>query len=177
MKIGEKLNRLRKKNGLTLAELASRCELTKGFLSQLENDITSPSIATLEDILEALGTDISEFFQEQVESKIVFRKSDFFEDERDGFQISWVIPDAQKRAMEPIVITLEPGAHSFSLSPRETEEFGIVLNGSVTLHYGKRIEIIRKGETFYFEGSEEHSLSNSGKTVAKVLWVATPPSF
>ncbi len=43
MEIGQKIKDLRLKNGLTLEELASRSELTKGFLSQLERDLTSPS--------------------------------------------------------------------------------------------------------------------------------------
>ncbi len=50
MDIGSKIKRLRQANGLTLEELANRSELTKGFLSQLERDLTSPSVATLEDI-------------------------------------------------------------------------------------------------------------------------------
>ena len=56
MDIGAKIKLLRIKNQLTLEELANRSELTKGFLSQVERNLTSPSIATLEDILEALGT-------------------------------------------------------------------------------------------------------------------------
>ena len=64
MDIGQKIKRLRIKNGLTLEELASRSELTKGFLSQVERDLTSPSISTLEDILEALGTTLADFFKE-----------------------------------------------------------------------------------------------------------------
>ena len=62
MDIGGKIKMLRQANGLTLEELANRSELTKGFLSQLERDLTSPSITTLEDILEALGTNLQEFF-------------------------------------------------------------------------------------------------------------------
>ncbi len=50
MKIGEKIRRLRVQNSLTQEELADRCELTKGFISQVERDLTSPSIATLMDI-------------------------------------------------------------------------------------------------------------------------------
>ena len=57
MDIGRKLKQLRIRNDLTLEELASRSELTKGFLSQVERNLTSPSVSTLEDILEALGTD------------------------------------------------------------------------------------------------------------------------
>ena len=67
MDIGQKIKRLRTKNGLTLEELASRSELTKGFLSQVERNLTSPSIATLNDILEALGTTLAAFFKEEQE--------------------------------------------------------------------------------------------------------------
>ncbi len=49
--IGLKIKGLRLENGLTQDELASRCELTKGFISQVENNLTSPSINTLDDIL------------------------------------------------------------------------------------------------------------------------------
>ena len=58
MKIGEKIKRLRIRNQLTQEELANRCELSKGFISQVERDLTSPSITTLLDILECLGTNI-----------------------------------------------------------------------------------------------------------------------
>ena len=59
MEIGAKIKRLRLQLNLSQAELADRCELTKGYISQLENDVTSPSIATLIDILSALGTDLA----------------------------------------------------------------------------------------------------------------------
>ena len=62
MEIGNKIKRLRLQRGLTQEELAARTELSKGFISQLERDITSPSIATLLDILEALGADVAAFF-------------------------------------------------------------------------------------------------------------------
>ncbi|MCG4775156.1 helix-turn-helix domain-containing protein, partial [Lawsonibacter sp. DFI.5.51] len=64
MDIGEKIKRLRIEKQLTQEELANRCELSKGFISQLENNLTSPSIATLIDILEILGTNLKEFFNE-----------------------------------------------------------------------------------------------------------------
>ena len=73
MNIGEKIKRLRVKNSLTQEELADRCELTKGFISQVERDLTSPSIATLVDILEGLGTNLKDFFNETVDEKIVFK--------------------------------------------------------------------------------------------------------
>ena len=63
----------------TQEELADRAELSKGFISQLERNLTSPSIATLTDILQCLGSTLSEFFYEPPEEQIVFGKSDYFE--------------------------------------------------------------------------------------------------
>ena len=67
MDLGSKIKQMRNKKGLTQEELADRCELTKGYISQLENNLNSPSIATLTDILSALGSNLSEFFQEERE--------------------------------------------------------------------------------------------------------------
>ena len=62
MEIGIKIKEMRLKKQLTQEELADRCELTKGYISQIENDLTSPSIATLKDILQVLGSSLSDFF-------------------------------------------------------------------------------------------------------------------
>ena len=67
MLIGNKIKELRLKNGLTQEELADRCELTKGFISQLERELTSPAISTLVDILSGLGTNLHEFFSEDTD--------------------------------------------------------------------------------------------------------------
>ena len=79
MELGNKIKALRLQSDLTQEELADRCELTKGYISQLENDLTSPSITTLVDILSALGTNLKDFFSDEVEEKVVFKEEDFFE--------------------------------------------------------------------------------------------------
>ena len=111
MNIGAKLKELRTLKGLTQEELADRAELSKGFISQLERDLTSPSIATLMDILQCLGTTIGEFFNETPEEQIVFGKNDYFtkEDTELKNEIKWIIPNAQKNIMEPIHLVLSPG--------------------------------------------------------------------
>lgn len=177
MDIGSKIKRLRIKNELTLEELASRSELTKGFLSQVERNLTSPSIATLNDILEALGTTLAAFFKEEKEEKSVFTKDDYFVDEREKCVVNWIVPNAQKNEMEPILIELEPGGESQTLDPHDGEEFGFVLSGRVLLVDGDKETMIRKGETFYMKGLNTHYLKNESSAVAKVLWITTPPLF
>ncbi|MBR3693974.1 MAG: helix-turn-helix domain-containing protein, partial [Erysipelotrichales bacterium] len=119
MELGNKIKELRVKNNLTLEELASRCELTKGFLSQLERDLTSPSISTLEDILEALGTTLAEFFQTKQDEQLVFTNDDHFVDEREGYTVSWIVPNALKNEMEPIILDIKPKQSSFIMEPHE----------------------------------------------------------
>ena len=180
MEIGGKIKRLRVRLGLTQEELAARTELTKGFISQLERDITSPSIATLMDILEALGTNVSEFFSDREDDALaVYTAEDMFikEDEAAGVSIRWLVTNAQKNAMEPILVTLAPGASTEQQDPHEGEEFGYVLSGIVTLVCGEQKRRVRRGDAFYFRPTGVHYLTNSGKRTGKVLWVSTPPSF
>ena len=179
MDIGAKINQLRKKNGLTQEELADRCELSKGFISQVERGLTSPSIATLIDMLECLGTTLKDFFNESSQEKIVFTKQDVFEkeDKECNNMITWLIPNAQKNDMEPILINIEPGGRSSVGAPHDGEEFGYVIAGSVYVHLGNKKFKAKKGDSFYFRPTSDHYLYNPGKTKAIVLWVATPPSF
>lgn len=177
MEIGKKIKRLRIQKGLTLEELARRSELTKGFLSQLERDLTSPSIATLNDIVEALGSSLADFFKEEQPEQLVFRKKDFFIDAQESYTVHWIVPNTQKNEMEPILLELPQGGESFSMNPHSGEEFGYVLEGTVQLFAGEEKFTVHKGETFYLSGKNRHYLKNEKKTTAKVLWVSTPPLF
>ena len=177
--IGEKIKSLRIKNDLTQEELADRSELTKGFISQVERDLTSPSIATFMDILEGLGTNLKDFFNESIDEKIVFTKEDVFESENEDlkYNLKWIVPNAQKNIMEPILIDLEVGGRSKDDFPHEGEEFGYVLCGSIYLHIGKEKYKVQEEQSFYFKANSNHYISNEGRSRAKIIWVSTPPSF
>ncbi len=179
MNIGAKIKDLRVKNGLTQEELADRSELSKGFISQLERDLTSPSIATLTDILQCLGSDLCTFFQEEKEEQIVFNDSDYFRkvDSELQNQIEWIIPNAQKNAMEPIRLTLKPGGTTYPDNPHDGEEFGYVLSGVVYIYLGKKRYKAKKGEAFYYKADTTHYMKAGTKTGAVILWISTPPSF
>ena len=177
MEIGQKLKELRVLKGLTQEELADRAELSKGFISQLERDLTSPSIATLTDILQCLGTNLTEFFSAETEEQVVFGNEDYFvkTDTELKNTIQWIIPNAQKNIMEPILLTLEKGGSTYPDTPHEGEEFGYVLQGSVMIHVGSRSFRARKGESFYFTSDKKHYITS--KSGAVLLWVSSPPSF
>jgi Predicted transcriptional regulators len=179
MNIGRKLKELRVTKGLTQEELADRAELSKGFISQMERDLTSPSIATLVDILQCLGTDLKDFFNDSSDTQIVFKDIDYFKkiDSDLKNKIEWIIPNAQKNIMEPIRITLEPGGSTYPDNPHEGEEFGYILQGSITVHLGNISYKAKKGEAFYFTANKKHYITASVKTGATLIWVSSPPSF
>ncbi len=179
MDLGNRIRNLRNKNNLTLEELASRCELTKGFLSQLERNLTQPSITTLEDICEALGITMSKFFEEESNEKIVFSADDAFVDEKELSITNWIVPNAQKNEMEPIILELKPSGESQLIYPHEGEEFGYVLSGKITIYFehDEKGIVVKKNEAFYINGDKEHFLRNESMNNARVLWVCTPPIF
>ena len=180
MDIGANLRRLRVSLNLTQEELADRAELSKGFISQVERNLTSPSIATLTDLLECLGSSLESFFSKKAEEKLVFQKEDLFEkvDDTDlKGVITWLVPNAQKNLMEPILVELGPQGRTQIVPPHDGEEVGYVLQGTVQLVVGARQHKVQAGESFCLHPGEPHHVYNPGKRSAKFLWVSTPPSF
>lgn len=179
MEIGDRIKNLRQKIGLTQEELAERSELTKGFISQLERDLTSPSIDSLSDVLEALGTNLGEFFQRKKEEKIVFTRDDYFEGyyEKLGLKMEWIVPNAQKNSMEPILFTFEKGGETKEYTPFEGEEFGYVLEGEVTLVLGDKEFEVKEGETFYIFPDETRYIRNDFDGISRIIWITNPPNF
>lgn len=177
MDLGKKIKQMRNQKGLTQEELADRCELTKGYISQLENDLNSPSIATLTDILAALGSNLAEFFREETQEKVVYSKAEFIQKSGDGAMQLWLIPNAQKNMMEPILVELDENCSTAEDIPHEGEEFGYVLEGKVAVVLGNKQHLCKKGEAFYYAAEKPHFIRNKGKSKAKFLWISTPPNF
>jgi len=178
VKIGQKLRKLRRADSLTQEELASRADLTKGYISQLENDATSPAISTLRDILDVFGVSISEFFAEPHESQVVFGKeSTVVATDENGVRVELLVPGAQNRTMDPALVTLQPGEAMEEQSLHEGEEFGFLLSGRIELALDDKVYVVKKHECFFFPSNQRHAVRNISNAPAKILWVVTPPTF
>jgi quercetin dioxygenase-like cupin family protein len=79
--------------------------------------------------------------------------------------------------MEPIILTLEESGFYTEDTPHEGEEFGYVLKGTIELKLGNKKYKVKTGESFYFKPNVNHQISNTGKKLAKIIWVSSPPSF
>ena len=176
--VGERIRDLRRSSGLTQEELAHRSGLTKGFISQLERDLSSPSLESLVSILRALDTGIAAFFKDQDEEPFVFGDGDSNNadtyPEVSGFRL--MVPGGANCGMEPAVVTFEPGQEIEEKS-HSGEEFGYILQGKVIVTYGRRQMTAGRGQCFYFVADRAHKLANPFAKRAKVLWVSSPPTF
>lgn len=179
VEIGERLKRLRMINSLTQEELASRADLTKGYISQVENDATCPSIATLKDILDVFGVSMQEFFTVPVETEVVFGSDSRVQstDDDDPVMVELLVPGAQNRELDPALVTLKPGAEMDLQDVHEGEEFGYLLRGCIEVCLDDKVYTVKKDECFLFASDRRHTVRNVGKGMAKILWVVTPPTF
>lgn len=176
--IGRKIRNLRNLNGLTQQELADRTELTKGYISQLENGLVAPAVITLFDLIECLGSTPAEFFREEEQEQVVFPESGFFEKTDDaGSRIQWIVPTAQKNMMEPLLVVIQPHSRLEDDTPHAGEEFGYVISGRIRLHLGEKQYVVKAGESFYYASKRNHYIENTTSSAAKFIWVSTPPSF
>ncbi len=169
---------LRQAKNLTQEELASRAGLTKGFISQIERNLTSLSVESLIGILDALDEKPSRFFDGAIDEKIVFKVKDRVELEKENVRLFQIlVPAAQNRLMDPALLELNEGETTPEEEPHEGEEFGLVIAGNIELVFGSNTFKLKKGECFYFEATKGHYIANRRKTRALVLWVSSPPNF
>jgi quercetin dioxygenase-like cupin family protein len=88
-----------------------------------------------------------------------------------------LVPDAQNRRMDPVLVTLQRGEATPAHGPHEGDEFGFVLQGKVELKLDNAVHKLSKEDCFYFSAQRVHCVENSGPYLARILWVVTPPIF
>lgn len=178
LKIGEKIRALRLSSDLTQEELADRAQLTKGFISQLENDQTSISVDSLDDLLQALGVTLSEFFSDTAEEKVVFGPTERVPVEGWGAsKFELLVPGSTNNMMDPVLLEMKPGEKMEPRGPHAGEQFGFVFSGTATLRIDKKSYSVPPRHCFYFESDRTYQLMNNGRSVVKLLWVITPPQM
>ncbi|MEE1108278.1 helix-turn-helix domain-containing protein [Macrococcoides canis] len=176
MDIGKKIKDLRRQKNLTQEELGERTDLSKGYISQLERNLCSPSMETFFNILEVLGSKPKDFFSEQqYEQRIYYPKSEqtIYDEYDDGYMINWLVPDSNEFDMEPVIITIEPGKKYKKFLPSMSDSFIYVLQGEASIHIGRKDYHAKCGESFYFKANESHQLFNRTDKATRVLIVAT----
>ncbi|MGY3765791.1 helix-turn-helix domain-containing protein [Vagococcus vulneris] len=176
MLIGKKIKDLRIQKALTQEELGERTDLSKGYISQLERDLSSPSMETFFSILEVLGVTPKEFFDEKKQSQqVIYTKEDYthYVEPDKGFVINWLVPDSNEKEMEPILLELTTTGEYKEFEPSLSDTFGFVLEGRIMVEIGSEKYYANKGETIYYHASKKHQLTNAYKGKSRIIIVAT----
>lgn len=181
--LGERIRELRKARDITLAELAEATGLSVGYLSQVERDISDPSIKALHDIAAALGVNISWFFDASSPEHIEERDYVVRAGRRRRLTFSSGITDELlsphlRGQLELLCSRFEPGSYSGDEPyTHRGEEAGIVISGTLEIWIGSRHFMLEAGDSFSFPSTVPHRYRNPGQVEAIVIWAITPPSY
>lgn len=181
--IGSRLKYARIMRGLRLADLAQRAECSQSLLSKIENRRATPSLSLLHRLAQALGTNIQWFFTFDSEvPKVAFRSEEriimeFNLREVEGTTVERLAPIFDGQLLQALLFVVHPGGHSLTDIKHDGEDFGYVLEGEIELSVDGEKYRLRPGDTFQFRSERPHGYRNSGKIVARVLWINTPPTY
>ena len=159
--IGERIRMMRQAKSLTQEELASRAGLTKGFISQVERNLTSLSVESLLGILDALDQKASVFFDEGFDEKIVFgagRQGRRWRGSRQR-NVRHTRPGRAEQAYGPCApYSAQPARRRTRRSRTKEKSSASCCQAPIDVMLGLKTYRVRKGECFYFKASKKHYL-------------------
>ena len=187
MDVGARLRAVRETRGLSQRELAARAGLTNGTISLIEQNKSSPSVASLKSLLDAIPMTMSEFFSDLEngagEPKYFYTPDEFTElspqDRGLDARLSLrQLGDATRHALMVLHETYPPGADTGpDLLSHEAEEAGIVISGIVEVTVGDQVRVLNPGDGYIFDSRLPHRFRNIGRDPCTIVSACTPPTF
>ncbi len=180
LQLGPRIRSLRQARHETLRELAERAGVTESFLSQVEREVTSPSIASVQRIARALDLGIAELFVEEPPIGRVVRRE---ERRRIAYQglnaVDEFLTSGRDGRLQVILTTLQPGGGTGdeAYTHDSDEEVVIVLEGRLELWVGDEHHVLEEGDAITHPSRQPHRNRNPGPGRAVILFCSTPPSF
>lgn len=182
--IGTRLKHQRRLRGLSLKDIASGAGCSEGYLSKIENDKVAPSLSMLHRIVRVLGINLGTLFSTDGDPQdVVMRRGHRPVVDLDplrrgrGIRLERIVPYSDNHLLQCNIHIIEPGGTSEGQIRHEGEEVGYVLDGAVELHLDDHFYPLEAGDSFHFLSMRPHGYRNTGKSVARILWVNTPPTF
>ncbi len=179
MNLGNLLRRRRKEKGLTLKEVAEKSHLSEGFLSQIENNVKTPSVPNLVKICDALETEMGPLFEElkNQQNLFIIRKSDWGEVDvpHTGFATRRFCPPEARNIIDSSIIILEPGKSiPVRKDAKNSQEILCLMQGTLELEHGTEKVILVEGDTVHLWTEPQHqAITNIGKKTLVLMWVGT----
>ena len=169
MTLGEKLRALRIQRGIQPGVLATQCEVTQSYISMVEQDVTSPTVAVLTRILRELGTDLETFFATEPPNQVMFPEESQYASEILHGSVKYLTPTTYHRRLEPVIVEMDfCGDEGWT----KREECGYVLAGMLQIELGDDTEVVaRKGDSFYVPAGTPHRLVNMNHMTCRYMAV------
>ena len=175
--LGQRLQELRRGQGLTLESLAADSGLSAGYLSQIENGQAVPSLTALHVIAAELGVDVSTFFPEDGRATTrVVRAADrhaFRFEPGSGEEYAVLAQQVQDSAFSAVHARHIPGGGSLPFR-HLGEEFGLVLNGRLRVSIGDETRDLGPGDWVHYSSQHGHSTEVLSDEPVEALWILTP---
>ncbi len=178
--LGADMRALRKARGITLEDMAETLDRSVGWLSQVERDLSAPSIDDLQKIAATFKVPLSLFFghtnaPDQELGYVVRAKNRRAIGSADGLTESLISPDLTDD-FEVIHSVFAPGAGSQKAISRDTQEVATIINGALTMWIGEKRFDLATGDSFRVRG-EPYRWENPHNEPAIAIWVISPPVY
>ncbi|MED4206004.1 helix-turn-helix domain-containing protein [Neobacillus mesonae] len=168
MDIGSKIRSIRNRKKITIAQMCEGTGLSKGFISNVENNNTSPSISTLQTIANYLKVPLPYLLLEKDEQMTVIRKEDreFTVSKDPDLKVEHL---ASRGGLSLRLVEFPPGYSTGEKKAHAGEECHLVLKGKILAEQGEDSFILEEGDTFSWCASVPHFVKNIGDETAAVL--------
>jgi len=180
LQLGARIRSLRQARHLTLRDVAQRAGVTESFLSQVERDVASPSIASVHRIARALDLSIAQLFANDADTGRVVRREARKRVVYPGLKaIDEFLTSDPAGRLQVILSTIEPGGGTGSepYAHDSDEEVAVVLAGVLDVWVADEHYVLREGDAIAFPSRLPHWNANRGTDAVTVLFCLTPPSF
>jgi transcriptional regulator with XRE-family HTH domain len=180
--LGERMRGLRKRRRMTLAQLAADAGLSTGYISQIERNLSYPSIPALVGIARSLGVTVQWFFAgdpevPQAEHGYVVRRDNRLKIRYAHGILDELLTPKMSLQVEMIHTRLPPGTESAESYTHDGDTVGFVVSGELEMWVGERHFHLYEGDSCSYSAGEPHRYRNPGTREAVVLWAISPPSF
>ena len=176
--LGQRLRAMRKSHGLSLMELSGKADLSVGALSQIERDLSSPSVRTLNKLATSFNVPLSYFFADPVAEEvdgIVIRRDTGHEMDvnAQGIHKHLLTPKGLD-GLQLMMVRMTPDSSSGPEAyGHEGLDAGYVLSGALRLEVEGGIYLLTEGDSFGFDSTRPHRFECVGTQPAEILWINT----
>jgi transcriptional regulator with XRE-family HTH domain len=170
--IGERVKFLRIDQGLTLAELGAKVNLSTSYLSQIERDRTQPSLSTLVNIAKALNVEPRHFFETGENSTLIVQAGqtnsvEYLNPETACYPLT---PEDATSNLQVYRVVIQPGSQPYQCSPYSGEEMCFVLTGELTVVAGDETHTLEAGDSIHYDALLLHEWSNQAMQPCEFIW-------